>query len=359
MKHSAANGSGGHLSACSGQEVEPLITSPHPDPLPGGEGTQWQLLIFVSRVPVLIALSVVFLVPPAASAELVNKILATVDGEPITMYQLKRFTEDSIRGRQLSTSLDKASLLDALITEKLLQKEISDKGIIVRDEDIDRYIEVIKERNKIDDEKLKGALAAQGVTMEGYRTQIREEVERDQLINREIRGKVSVTPEEVQRYYEAHLSEYSTPARVQVAHIVFRLDENAAPDKVAAATAKAQEVYGRIKKGADFAEMAKQYSEDSSGQNGGDLGWFKQGELLDDLEKAAARLKVGEVSEPVRTKVGLHLLKVEAREGAAHQDLNELSDQIKEQLYNAALEERFQKWLTEDLRKRHHLVLLQ
>jgi parvulin-like peptidyl-prolyl isomerase len=195
--------------------------------------------------------------------------------------------------------------------------------------------------------------------LESYRAQIREDIQRQQLIAREVRGKVNVTPEEVQRYYDAHLSEYSTPSKVQVAHIVFRLDADAPPDKVAAATAKAQEVYGRIKKGADFAELARQYSEDPSGANGGDLGWFKQGELLDSLEKAAARLKVGEVSEPVRSNVGLHLIKLEGREGAAHQSLDELSDQIKQQLYNAALEERFQKWLTEDLRRRHHVVMLQ
>jgi peptidyl-prolyl cis-trans isomerase SurA len=306
--------------------------------------------LFVTALTVLAA---------TVRAELVNKILATVDGEPITIYQLKQFTHDNIRGRQLSASTDQAGLLDALITETLIQKEVSDKGIVVRDEDIDRYIEAIKERNKIDDEKLKAALAAQGITMEAYRAQIREEVERDQLVGREIRGKVTVTPEDVQRYYEAHLSEYSTPARLQVAHIVFRLDADAPPDKVAAATAKAQEVYERIEKGADFAEMAKQYSEDPSGANGGDLGWFKQGELLDSLETVAARLKVGEVSEPVRTKVGLHIIKLEGREGAAHQSLDELSDQIKQQLYNAALEERFQKWLTEDLRRRHHVVMLQ
>jgi parvulin-like peptidyl-prolyl isomerase len=68
---------------------------------------------------------------------------------------------------------------------------------------------------------------------------------------------------------------------------------------------------------------------------------------------------VGEVSEPVRSTVGLHIIKLEGREGAAHQSLDSLSDQIKQQLYNAALEERFQKWLTEDLRQRHHVVMLQ
>ncbi len=299
------------------------------------------------------------LTAPTARAEVVDKILATVDGEPITLYQLKKFADRNIRGRQLNTSMDQGQLLDALITDTIVEKEVSEKGIVVRDEDIDRYIEGIKEHNKIDDAQLKQALQAQGLTLEAYRAQIRQDIQRQQLISREIRGKVSVTPEEVQRYYEAHLSEYSTPARLQVAHILFRLEPDAPPDKVAAVTAKAQEVYQRIKKGADFAEMAKQYSEDASGQNGGSLGWFKQGELLEPIEKAAGSLKVGEVSEPVRTKVGVHIIKVEGREGESHQKLDDLADQIKQQLYSAALEERFQKWLTEGLRQRHHVELRQ
>jgi peptidyl-prolyl cis-trans isomerase SurA len=297
--------------------------------------------------------------PLAAHAVLVNKILATVDGEPITLYQLKKFGERNMRGRQMNGLGDQAQLLDALITDKIMEKEVSDKGIIVRDDDIDHYIAGIKERNKLADDQLQQALNAQGLTMDAYRTQIREEIQKAQLINREIRGKVNVTPEEVQRYYEAHLAEYSMPPKMQVAHILFRLDADAPPDKVAAVTAKAQSVYDRIKKGADFAAMAKEVSEDPSAQNGGDLGWFKQGELLDDLEKIATQLKTGAVSEPVRTKVGVHILKVEAREGESHQNLDALADQIKEQLYNAALEERFQKWLVEDLRKRHHVEMRQ
>jgi len=292
-----------------------------------------------------------------AHAELINKILATVDGDPITVYQLKKFAAMNLRARQLSGSMDPAALLDALIGDKLLEKEVSDKGIVVRDEDVDHYMDTIKERNQLDDQRLKEAIEKQGLTVETYRVQLREEIQKAQLMNREIRGKVNVTPEEVQRYYEAHISEYSTPARLQVAHILFHLQPDAPADKVAAVTAKAQEVYGRLKKGADFAETAKQYSEDPTGQNGGDLGWFKQGELLDSLEKAAMTLKVGEVSEPIRTKIGLHLVKLEAREGESHQSLDELADRIKEQLYNAALEERFQKWLTEDLRKRHHVEM--
>jgi peptidyl-prolyl cis-trans isomerase SurA len=295
----------------------------------------------------------------AAPAELVNKIVATVDGEPVTLYEVNQFAERNIRARQLSETMDRPAMLDAVITEKIVQREVADKGVVVKDEEVDHYIEGIKQRNNINDQQLKEALAAQGLTLETYRTQIREDIQRQQLISHEIRGKVSITPEEVQRYYEAHRSEYSTPERLQVAHIVFRLPADAPPDQVAAVTAKASAVYDRLKGGADFAELAAQYSEDGTGKDGGALGWFKKGELLTELEKTASQLKVGEVSPPVRSKVGVHIIKLEGREDASSQNLDALQEQIKQQLYSQALEDRFQKWISEELRKKHHVELLQ
>ncbi|MFI5367203.1 MAG: SurA N-terminal domain-containing protein, partial [Candidatus Binatia bacterium] len=140
------------------------------------------------------SLGCMLLLAVSVHAETINRIVATIDGEPITAYELKQFAERTIRGRQVNSS-DQAMLLDALITEKLVSKEVSDKGVVVRDDDIDRYIDSIKERNKIDDEQLKQALAQQGLTLESYRLQIREDIQRQQLVSREIRGKVNVTPE--------------------------------------------------------------------------------------------------------------------------------------------------------------------
>ena len=297
---------------------------------------------------------VVLLFATPAPALVVNKIIATVDGDPVTMYEVHRFGQTNLQGRQLAAA-NPSALLDAVITEKLIAREVSDKGIVVRDEDVTRYVEQIKERNKLDDAGLQQALAAQGLTMEAYRAQLRGEIQKAQLINREIRGKVSITPEDVRRYYDAHKEEYETPARTQVAQILLRLEPGAPPDRVAAITAKAEELRMRIDKGADFATMAREYSEDPSGQHGGDLGWFKPGELLDELERATAKLDVGEVSEPVRTRAGIHLLKVEAREGEAAEGYTAASDAIKEKLYNEALEERFQRWITEDLPKQHNV----
>jgi len=308
-------------------------------------------------VPALLAGLGLVLGAGSAAATVVNKVLATVDGEPITLHDLKQFVARNIRGKQLSGQLDETQVLEALITEKLVQREASAKGVVVRDEDVDRYMETIKERNKIDDQQLAQALANQGLTMDAYRAQIREDIQRQQLIGREIRGKVSVTPEEVQRYYEAHRDEYSTPERVQVAHIFFRVDPPTSGDAAAAAMAKATMVHEQLEKGADFADLARQYSEDGSGKDGGSLGWFKQGELLEDIDKPARGLEVGQYSKPVRTGAGVHIIKVEAREDGSRKQLDELADQIKEDLYQQALEDRFQKYLTEELRKRHHVEI--
>ncbi len=301
------------------------------------------------RLVLLVGYLAVTLGPLPAAAVVVNRVLATIDGEPVTLHEFNTFAERTQR-RQTA---DPQGLLEGLITDKLLQKEVSDKGIVVRDEDIDHYVDGIKERNRLSDAQLQQALAAQGMTWEGYRKQIREEIQKAQLINREIRGKVNVTPEEVERYYKAHLEEYAKPERVHLRHIVLRLPAGASEDAVAAAIAKAEDLRSQIGKGTDFAELARQHSDDPAAKDGGDLGWLQRGQMLDVFETAALELKNGEVSRPVRTEAGVHLIKLEEREGASHTSLDELAGGIKEQLYNAALEERYEKWLTEELRKRH------
>lgn len=306
----------------------------------------------ISHLAVCILLAPPFLASPA-SAKIINKVIATVDGDPITLYELRGYEREDIRTRQGSARPDSAVLLDALITDRLIAKEAVEKGVIVRDEDVDRYVNDIKQRNKLSDEQLNAALEAQGLTVDEYRKQIRHEIERQQLIGREIRGKVSVTPEEVQRYYESHLSEYETPKRFKIAHIVLALPPDASAAQVEATKAEAQLVYDQIEDGADFAEMAKQYSQDSTASSGGELGWFEPKQLVDSLADAAAQLQPGEVSPPVEGPGGIHLVKLLEVEEASHQDLGALQEEIKEKLYAAALEERFTRWLNEELRKRH------
>ncbi len=291
-------------------------------------------------------------------AIIVNRILATVDGAPITLYELKNFTLTNPMAQQIGAN-NPGALLDGLITSRLIDLEIEKNGISVSEAEIDNYILQIRQQNQISEEELYRALGEQGLTPEIYRAQIRQELERAQLINREIRGKVSVTPEDIQRYYEANASEYSQDPEVTVSHIMLRLAGDATETETERVEAKAREIHALLERGKDFADLARQYSEDPAAESGGALGTFRVGTLLDALNDAVATLGAGEYSEPVRSDVGIHIVRLDKRSDAALSPLDQHSGEIRDRLYNQALEGRYSRWLTEDLRNRHHVELLE
>ena len=293
------------------------------------------------------------LIVAVARAEIANRIVATIDGEPITAHEVRQYGKEHGAG-----SSPEEQVLEALITEKLLEKEIKAQGINARDDEIERYVEEIRARNGMDPERFEKALATQGMTVEKYRAKVRAEIEKAQLVNREIRQRVNISPEEIQRYYDAHDSEYALEERVKVRDIFFALEPGADDGAVARARAKALEVRELAAGGRDFGALAQQFSEGPGAGRSGELGTFGRGEMDRDLERAAFALEPGKVSEPVRTATGFHLLRVDQRIAAGHRPLEDVKDQIRETLYNDALEERFQNWMSRDLRERHHVEVL-
>ena len=288
-----------------------------------------------------------------ARAEIADRIVATIDGEPITTREVRQWGKE----RGLQDAPD-AHVLDLLITEKLLQKEIKSQGIAARDDEIERYIGEIQARNGVDKERFQKVLAEQGMTYEAYRAKVKNEIEKAQLVNREIRQRVNVSPEEIRRWYDAHAEDYAIADRIRVRDIFFALDDGATEEEVAHVRAKALEVRELAIGGKDFAALARQYSEGPGAEKGGELGTFKRGELDRELEEAVFTLEPKKVSEPIRTGGGVHLLRVDERIAAGRRPLEEVKDDIRESLYNDALEERFQNWLSRDLRERHHVEVL-
>ncbi|MBI2962459.1 MAG: peptidylprolyl isomerase [Deltaproteobacteria bacterium] len=290
-------------------------------------------------------------------AEVVNRIVASVDGEPITLYELRQYEAKQRAVMPNAPEASQNDMLQALITEKLLAREIAARGIQVRDQDVDRYIDHIKETNRVDEEQLKAALQQQGMDYEKYRAQVRGEIEKVQLLNREIRGKVTVSPQDVDRYYQAHKKDYEVPGKVHVRQITLRLEADAPGEVVQAVVERARAVKARLAEGEDFAKVAQQVSEDPVAADGGDLGEVEPAKLLPEFESAVGRMKDGEVSEPIRTKMGVHLLKLEQRIDVAHRPQEEVAAEIKEKLYNDALDERYKRWLLEDIQKRHFVEI--
>ncbi|XPV76658.1 MAG: SurA N-terminal domain-containing protein [Desulfovibrio sp.] len=141
--------------------------------------------------------------------------------------------------------------------------------------------------------------------------------------------KEDVTDAEVKAYYEAYKEKYSQDAQVKAQHILYKVEEGASEADVAAARKKAEKVVKMARKnGADFGKLAIKYSEGPSGPNGGELGWFGRGMMVKPFETAAFAMKKGEVSEPVRTRFGWHVIKLEDAKDAGTQPLEDVRDSI-------------------------------
>lgn len=296
-----------------------------------------------------------------ATAGVVERVIAVLDGEPYTLSNFREYAKSQM-GRDFPTGdLDRLGnedqqVLEQFITEKLLAAEVKLAGIKVGDEDVDQYIGEIREKNKISQSELAEALKREGVTVEKYRASIRAEIEKGEIINRQVRKRVNITSEDVERYYRLNQKKYTTDDRVQLRHILLSLPEKASPGQEMAAMAKAAEIRKRAQAGEDFAKLAQSYSEGAGSSEGGDIGWVTRGSLVKEIEEIAfGKLSTGEVSQPVRTSVGVHIIKLERREGGRVPPLAEVQGKIREELFTKALDERFQKWLKSDLRRKHRV----
>jgi parvulin-like peptidyl-prolyl isomerase len=169
---------------------------------------------------------------------------------------------------------------------------------------------------------------------------------------------VNVSPEEVERYYKEHLDQYGTPAKAHVRLISLLVPADSTPEQKATIRAEADRVRKEAASGKDFATLAKAHSQGPAVDAGGDIGEIERGQMQPEFEKAVSALKPGEVSDVIETGSGYHILKIEQRLGEAHQPLAEVSDDIREKLYRENMEERYDRWLKQDLRAKYHVEIL-
>lgn len=303
------------------------------------------------------ALVFVVVTAAAAGAETLNRIVATIDGDPITQVELEQYTEIVKKRPGGDQITDQKQILDELILDKIIRKQVEILGMKASDQQIDNYIESIRTRNNLTEDQLREALQQQNMTWDQYRTQVRSDIERASLINREIRNKVNVSPEEIERYYKAHLDEYGASPKVTARVITLLVPRDASDADKAAIRTKAEEVQKLAADGGNFAKLAKEYSQGPAAEEGGDIGEVQPDEMQPEFAKAAKKLEPGQVSPLIVTADGFHILKIEKASGEAHRPLSEVSDDIKEKLYKEAMESRYDRWLNQDLRSRHHVEI--
>ncbi len=301
---------------------------------------------------------------PAGSVH-VNGIAAIVNDDIITFHEVRREAQPVIAESEKKGLLDdkarsnlRKTVLDRMIEKQLTDQKVKELGIKITDDEVRQAIEDVKrQNNNMSQQQLLDALKRQGYTLDQYENQIREQLERLRLVSLEVRSKAYVSPEEVKEYYATHLNNYVEDEQFKARHIFIKIDEKAPAAEAQKAMAKALNVLYQARSGKDFAELARKYSDDPAAkQDGGDLGTFKRGEMLPELEKALLPLKPGEVGELVSTPSGLHIVKLEEHISGKVKPFEQVKASIEDQLYRRKQDERFAQWM-KDLRAKASIEL--
>ncbi len=285
-----------------------------------------------------------------------NAIVAVVNDEIITLNNVNREAQPAFADSEKKSGLNESekinirrSVLDRLIEKKLTDQKIKELNIKVSEEEIRQAILDVRKQNNISShEALVVALTAQGLSFEQYRSQLKEQIEKLKLVSMEVRAKVHVGEGEMRDYYTANLAKYSEEESFRARHIFFKKGEKATSEQIIRAKVTALAVLANAREGKDFAELAKNFSEDpAASKDGGDLGTFKKGDMQPDLEAAILSLKPGEISSLVSTTIGYHIIKLESRSAGTAKPFESVKGEIEEILYRKKSEERFSHWVKE------------
>ncbi len=262
--------------------------------------------------------------------------MAVVNGEVITLSELKELTLPAEKEREA---------LERLIEKRLIVQEANRLNIKVSEQEVEQAIKDIARQRALTLSTLKMVLAKEGVGFDKYQEQIRDQILTSKLIRSRIQSQVEVSKEDLIDYYSRNPEAFQKGEEIRVQQILFPVSPTSDQREWEEAYQRALKVLKKLKEGADFAALAKNYSQGPAARSGGDLGWVRRGMLLPSFELTAFNLKAGQTSEPVQTPLGFHIIKVlDKREGEA-EPFEKVKAQIREHLLQEKSESLFRQWL--------------
>ncbi|MFS0614129.1 peptidylprolyl isomerase [Lederbergia ruris] len=240
-----------------------------------------------------------------------------------------KITKDELHEQLMDNYGDQT--LDAMINDKIVDMEIKKEKVSVSDDEIkkemDKYIE-----QSGGEEAFNSALQQQGL----QKKDVKKDIVRFLSIQKILEPRIEITDDEIKEYFENNKASFDQEEQVEASHILVK-DEKTA-----------NEVKKKLDDGEDFAKLAKEYSKDeANAESGGELGFFGKGKMVKEFEDKAFSMKVDEISDPVKTEHGYHIIKVTDKKEAKEAKLADHKDEIKEQLFDQKLQTEYQTWLNE------------
>jgi peptidyl-prolyl cis-trans isomerase SurA len=262
----------------------------------------------------------------AQAPVLVDRIVAVVNKEAITLSELDdqvAMAERQLK-RQGTPLPDHAALerqvLDRLILVKAQLQLAKEIGIRVDEPQVDLAVERIAENNNLTPAAFRSALEGDGVSFDKFRNEVRDQIILTRLREREVDSKIQVSDSEIDLYLEQAKDASKQRAEYDVAQILVRLPDQASPERIEAAHAKAEKARAEALAGADFAKLAATYSDGPDALKGGDLGWRSEDRLPDLFTAALKDMKPNGISQVLRSPAGFHVLKLLGRRDASGAD---------------------------------------
>ncbi|MBN2032157.1 MAG: peptidylprolyl isomerase [Deltaproteobacteria bacterium] len=222
-------------------------------------------------------------------------------------------------------------ILNGLIDKELLYQEARNQKVVVEEKAVRDRINALKGKYP-SEETFQDEMRRMNLSEESLRSQIRKDLTIQQLLEKEILGKVSISDEDSKSFYDSHPEFFEEREKVRASHILIKSEVESDPVRKEEGKKKLEAIRKRIEKGEDFASLAKEFSQCPSAEKGGDLEYLERGKMVKPFEDAAFSLKPGELSDIVVTPFGFHLIKVTDRTAARKVPYEESKEKIKQHL---------------------------
>jgi len=298
--------------------------------------------------------------------EVVDRIVAKVNDEIILLSELDEALEsyaDQVNAQNSSNENKeelmfklRSDVLNQLVEKKLAEQQIKELGIHVEDTEISSTIERVKQNNFFTDETLRQKLAENGMTMDHYRRNIREQILRAKLIDYKVKSNIIITKKDIQSYYNDHHEEYAGVTKYHLRNIIMQTPGYG--EEKQSVLERMETILTRLQQGEAFADLAVTYSESPIAEKGGDIGLFKPEDLDESIGNALEKIKPGEFTDIIDTDLGYQIFYLEEIVTTDGIPLEKASPAIEETLYKQELEKKFKDWIS-DLKKEAHIQIIE
>jgi len=297
--------------------------------------------------------------PTLGGAKIVERIIARVNTEIITQRtyeqeqeKLRQQLAQEYSGAELEAQIKEQSknLLRDLIDQSLMVQKAKDEDINVETDVVKELDEYRKKNNLATLEDLETEVEKQGLNYEDIKDQIRRRLLVREVIGREVGSRIQLSRDDARKFYEAHKKDFESPGMVRLGQILISTEKR----KPEEAEKRANDALVELKAGQRFAEIAKKYSDGPSAEQGGDVGFMKEGTLAPDIAAAVANLDLNEFSNPIQIRYGYIILKVLERYSPGIPKFEEVEQRVNEVLYDQRMQPNLRQYMTR-LRKESYI----